>query len=48
MAIAGVILIALLLDAVTDANRVSVWKDRIENFVSGEEDIGRRLPGQPG
>jgi cell division protein FtsW len=39
LALAGVILFALLLDAVTDANRVSVWKARIENYVSGEEDI---------
>jgi len=39
MAIAGVILIALLLDVATETNRVSVWKSRIENFVSGEEDI---------
>jgi cell division protein FtsW len=38
MAIAGVLLIAVLLDLATDANRVSVWKSRIENFVSGEED----------
>lgn len=37
LAIAAVILFALLLDAVTHANRVSVWKARIENFVSGEE-----------
>ncbi len=39
MALAGVLLIALLLDLATDANRVSVWKNRIENFVSGEEDV---------
>lgn len=39
MAVAGVLLFALLLDLATDANRVSVWKSRIENFVSGEEDI---------
>jgi cell division protein FtsW len=39
MALVGVILIALLLDLATDANRVSVWKDRIENFVSGEDDV---------
>jgi len=38
MAVVGVILIALLLDMATEANRVSVWKDRIENFISGEED----------
>ena len=38
LALAGVVLFALLLDAVTDANRVSTWKARIENFVSGEED----------
>ncbi len=39
LAIVGIILIALLLDVATEANRVSVWKDRIENFVSGEEDL---------
>ncbi|MEE4116353.1 MAG: FtsW/RodA/SpoVE family cell cycle protein [Marinilabiliaceae bacterium] len=38
MAIAGVILLALLLDAVSDANRVATWKARVENFISGDED----------
>lgn len=38
MALAAIILFALLLDLVTDNNRVSVWKSRIENFVSGEND----------
>lgn len=38
MALVAIILIALLLDLVTENNRVSVWKNRIENFVSGEED----------
>ncbi len=38
MALAAIILFALLLDLVTDNNRVSVWKSRIENFVSGEDD----------
>lgn len=36
MALAAIILFALLLDLATDNNRVSVWKSRIENFVSGE------------
>ncbi len=36
MALVAIILFALLLDLVTDNNRVSVWKSRIENFVSGE------------
>ena len=38
MGIMAVIIVALLLDLVTDANRVSVWKSRIETFVSGGED----------
>ena len=38
MALVGVILIALTLDAVTEANRVSVWKARVENFISGDND----------
>ncbi|MFP4488358.1 MAG: FtsW/RodA/SpoVE family cell cycle protein [Bacteroidales bacterium] len=38
MALAAIILFAMLLDLVTDNNRVSVWKSRIENFVSGEND----------
>ncbi|MEZ5000807.1 MAG: FtsW/RodA/SpoVE family cell cycle protein [Bacteroidales bacterium] len=38
LALVGVILFALLLDAVTDANRVATWKSRVENFVSGSED----------
>ncbi|MCA1757832.1 MAG: FtsW/RodA/SpoVE family cell cycle protein [Bacteroidales bacterium] len=37
-ALLAVILIALLLDAVTDANRVATWKGRIEAFVTGSED----------
>ncbi len=38
MALAAIILFALLLDLVRDNNRVSVWKSRIENFISGEND----------
>lgn len=38
MALAAVILLALLLDAVSDANRVATWKARVENFISGDED----------
>lgn len=38
LALAGVILFALLLDAVTDASRVATWKARVENFISGDED----------
>jgi cell division protein FtsW len=37
-ALLGVILVALLLDAVTEANRVETWKGRIEAFISGSED----------
>ncbi|MEA1885622.1 MAG: FtsW/RodA/SpoVE family cell cycle protein [Bacteroidota bacterium] len=38
MAIAAIVILALLLDLVTENNRVSVWKDRIENYVKGEND----------
>ncbi|HUS85803.1 MAG TPA: FtsW/RodA/SpoVE family cell cycle protein [Bacteroidales bacterium] len=38
MGITAVIIVALLLDVATESNRVSVWKSRIETFVSGEED----------
>lgn len=38
LALVGVILFALLLDAVTEANRVSTWKNRIESFASSTED----------
>jgi cell division protein FtsW len=38
IALVGVMLFALLLDAVTDANRVATWKNRIETFISGDED----------
>lgn len=37
LAVAGVLLFAMLLSAFTDSNRVEVWKNRIENFVSGKE-----------
>ena len=36
MALVTVIVFALLLDMVSDANRVSVWKSRIENYVQGD------------
>jgi len=38
MALAGVILFALALTLVTDDNRVEVWKNRIENYFSGDSD----------
>lgn len=38
MAIVGIILFALVLTVVTKSNRVQVWKDRIEHFVSGTPD----------
>ncbi|MBE0673917.1 MAG: FtsW/RodA/SpoVE family cell cycle protein [Bacteroidales bacterium] len=38
IAIVGVILFALLLTVVAKDNRVEVWKNRIEAFVSGESD----------
>lgn len=36
--IAGVVLFAMLLSVISDDNRVQVWKNRIENYFSGEED----------
>jgi cell division protein FtsW len=38
MAIAGVVLLALVLTVVTKDNRVQVWKDRIEHYFSGQPD----------
>ena len=38
MAIAAIIIFALLLDLVTENNRVKVWKDRLENYAKGEND----------
>ena len=38
LAVAGIILFAAILAAFTESNRVEVWKNRIENFVSGKED----------
>jgi len=38
LAVACVVLFALLLSAVTKDNRVEVWKDRMENFVTGRAD----------
>ena len=38
MAIVGVVLFAMVLTVVTKSNRVQVWKNRIENFISGEVD----------
>lgn len=38
MAAAGVVLFALVLTVVTKDNRVQVWKNRIEHFISGEAD----------
>ena len=38
LAVAGVVLFALVLSAVTRDNRVEVWKERIENFVTGRAD----------
>lgn len=36
IAVAGVILFAMILSFVSEDNRVEVWKNRIENFFSGE------------
>ena len=38
LAVACVVLFALLLSVVTKDNRVEVWKDRMENFVTGRAD----------
>ncbi|MDT8400693.1 MAG: FtsW/RodA/SpoVE family cell cycle protein [Bacteroidales bacterium] len=38
MALAAIIIFALLLDMVTETNRVSVWKSRIENYVKGDKE----------
>jgi cell division protein FtsW len=38
IAVVGIILFAMVLAAFTESNRVQVWKNRIEHFVSGEED----------
>lgn len=38
IALAGMILIVLLLDAFTEANRVETWKGRLETFFSDEHD----------
>jgi cell division protein FtsW len=38
MAVAGVMLFALVLTAVSKDNRVQVWKDRIEHFFSSQPD----------
>ncbi len=37
MGLAGVILFATLLSVFTESNRVEVWKNRIENFFSGND-----------
>jgi cell division protein FtsW len=38
MAVAGIVLFAIVLSAVTKDNRVEVWKDRVENFFTGKAD----------
>ena len=38
MAIVGIVLFAMVLTVVSKSNRVQVWKNRIENFISGEVD----------
>jgi len=38
IAVVGVVLFAMVLTVVSKSNRVQVWKNRIENFVSGKED----------
>ncbi len=38
IAVVGIVLFAMILSAFTESNRVQVWKNRIENFVSGKED----------
>lgn len=38
LGVAGVILLALILSAFSEKNRVQVWKNRIENYFTGKED----------
>lgn len=38
MAVVGVVLFALVLTAVSKSNRVQVWKNRIEHYISGTPD----------
>jgi cell division protein FtsW len=38
IAVVGVVMFALVLTMVTKSNRVQVWKNRIEHFISGAED----------
>jgi cell division protein FtsW len=38
MAVVGVVLFAMVLSVFTKSNRVQVWKNRIEHFVSGKAD----------
>src|SRR5665811_276310 len=38
VAVVGVVLFAMVLVVVSKSNRVQVWKNRIEHFVSGKED----------
>jgi cell division protein FtsW len=37
MAVVGIVLFGFVLSTFTESNRVQVWKNRIERFVSGEE-----------
>jgi cell division protein FtsW len=39
IAVVGVLLFAMVLTVVSKSNRVQVWKDRIEHFFSGKEDL---------
>ena len=38
MAVVGILIFAMLLAAFSKSNRVEVWKNRIERYISGEED----------
>lgn len=38
MAVAGVVLFAMVLSVISSDNRVEVWKERIENYLSGKGD----------
>jgi cell division protein FtsW len=38
IAVVGIVLFAMVLTVVAKSNRVQVWKNRIEHFISGEED----------
>jgi cell division protein FtsW len=45
IAIAGVVLFAMVLSVVAKSNRVEVWKNRIENYITGKSDEAQDYQG---